>query len=185
MPNPYCVTDRYYDNLRLASYPRVQTRRVVVVQRGEGGGRRKAGRGRPATKKELVIGAETLQRVRLELHGRLLGHYTAGGLCRRIVGEGRYRRGRIANGVVLLCRQDPRPGASAQDRSRHRAAPWPFRRYPQRKVVVATFSARRRMPPFPELIEAIYRDHLKGFELYSARSGKEFLAKLLRWRRNG
>jgi hypothetical protein len=192
LSNPYCVTDRYYDDLHLTSYPRVQTRSVVIREQQQPKDRKRTTTTRKenAAAAELVISTEPVQRIQLELHGQLFGHYTAGGIVRRIVGEDRYYRGRIANGVVLLCRQDPRlphqqalvVTRSSCSCSRARtAAPWPFRRYPQRKVVVATFTAKRRVPPFPKLIQAIDEDHLRGFELYNARSGKEFLTKLLRW----
>lgn len=73
--NPYCVTDRSFDDLTLLSFERVQRN----------------------TRTDDI-----LQRVQLELHCQLRGRHTRGGLWRRLTGDQRYHRGRLTRGVILL-----------------------------------------------------------------------------------
>jgi hypothetical protein len=79
------------------------------------------------------------------------------------------------NGVVLLCHEDPYQIPVTEHRRSSDEVPvlpWQRRRrYPHRNVVIATFSAKRRMPSFPHLIQAIDDDDLKNFELYNSRPG--------------
>jgi hypothetical protein len=166
LSNPYCVTDRFYDNLRLVSYPRVQTKQRVLVPTST---IKDGGNSETST---LVVSSDPVQRVRLEFHGHLRGHYTAGGWVRRIVGPDRYHRGRIRNGVVLVsdADDDDREGCDSSSRGRQQRRswyPWPLGR--RQNVVIATFTARRRMLPFRQLIQELDDDHLRGFELYGNR----------------
>lgn len=164
LSNPYCVTDRFYDNLRLESYPRVQRQQRVLVAKSGAGDCLHRG---PATS-DMVVSSDPVTRVRLEFHGHLRGHHTAGGWVRRVVGPDRYHRGRIRNGVVLLSADDDDDEGRDSSSSDRSWSPWPRGRR-RRKAVIATFTARRRMPPFRQLIQKLDDDHLKSFELY----GKE------------
>lgn len=74
--NPYCVTDRFYDEIVLKSYPRVR--------------------------KEVTQGEEKIVKQGLfTLHGRLFGHFSAGRLSRRLKNNtGWYAKGRISRGLI-------------------------------------------------------------------------------------
>jgi len=102
--NPYCVTDRFYDELLLTSYPRIQ---------------------RNAT--------ELLQKVQLTLQCRLHGHYTNGGLWKKLRGN-RYARGRLSRGTVLWEQKDKKD------------EPWW-----KRKKIKASFSAARRIEDLKDM----------------------------------
>lgn len=78
-PNPYCVTDRFYDQVVLDLYPRAQ-KKVV-------GGRE-----------------EVLQTVSMQIQCRLSGHFSAGKLrCLRDCSPF-YARGKLSHGVLVLDR---------------------------------------------------------------------------------
>ena len=77
-PNPYCVTDRFYDQVILHSYPRI--------------------------KKKVVDGQEEeiLQSLRLDIQCRLTGHFSHG---RLLPVWGRlpfFARAKLSHGVVVL-----------------------------------------------------------------------------------
>lgn len=74
--NPYCVTDRFFDEVILTSYPRVQ--------------------------KEISQGEENIvKHGHFTLHGRLFGHFSAGRISRRLKGNtGWYAKGRISRGMI-------------------------------------------------------------------------------------
>ena len=78
-PNPYCVTDRFYDQVVLHSYPRI--------------------------KKKVVDGREEeiLQSLRLDIQCRLTGHFSHG---RLLPVWGRlprvFARAKLSHGVVVL-----------------------------------------------------------------------------------
>ncbi len=74
--------------------------------------------------------------MRLLLQCRLSGHGTNGGLARLLVGDS-YARGRISRGVILS--QDE----LAQQDSNSKSQPW----WQSHNKVVASFSARRHIPP--------------------------------------
>jgi hypothetical protein len=118
--NPYCVTDRSYDEVTLASVPRVQTRITPNAEPAE----------------------VQAQRLRLLMQCRLSGHCTNGGLARRLQGSDSYSRGRISRGVILS--QDELTLAQKQDsNSNTNSKPW----WKSHNKVVASFSARRHIPP--------------------------------------
>lgn len=73
--NPYCVTDRYYDDLVLESYSRVQKK---VVEEHE----------------------SVLRKVRLKLQCRLYGHFSGGRLHFR--DRGHFARGKLSRGVLAI-----------------------------------------------------------------------------------
>jgi hypothetical protein len=122
--NPYCVTDRSYDEVSLTSVPRVQTRITPTnVEQSAG---------------EMDHATQQIQqrRLRLLMQCRLSGHCTNGGLARLLVGDS-YARGRISRGVILS--QDE----LAQQDSNSKSKPW----WQSHNKVVASFSARRQIPP--------------------------------------
>lgn len=128
--NPYCVTDRSFDEVTLASFPRVQTRITRNSEQMES--------------QESVVSSK---RLRLLLHCRLSGHYTNGGLARKLQGNDSYSRGRISRGVILSQNQPSR--SQQQDNTNTNTnnniinKPW----WQSHNKVVASFSARRRIPP--------------------------------------
>lgn len=77
--NPYCVTDRFYDDLILDSYPRVQKKR-------EGD-------------EETVV-----RKLRLNFKCRLSGHFTGDRL--RFQDRDHFARGKMSHGVLILQRDD-------------------------------------------------------------------------------
>ena len=79
-PNPYCVTDRFYDQVVLHSFPRVQKK--VVDGQAE----------------------EILQSLSLDIQCRLTGHFSHGRLVRRFWGRDPrcFARGKLSHGVVVL-----------------------------------------------------------------------------------
>jgi hypothetical protein len=117
--NPYCVTDRSYDEVTLASVPRVQTRITPDTEPAE---------------------VQAQQRLRLLMQCRLSGHCTDGGLARRLQGSDSYSRGRISRGVILS--QDELSPVQKQDTDSN-SKPW----WKSHNKVVASFSARRHIPP--------------------------------------
>ena len=79
--NPYCVTDRFYDQVVLKSYPRVQ--------------------------KKVVDGREeVLQTVKMQIQCRLSGHFSPGRLpFFRNRKHPCYARGKLSHAVLVLDRQ--------------------------------------------------------------------------------
>jgi hypothetical protein len=73
--NPYCVTDRFYDQLVLEAYPRLQTKLVED--------------------EEMIM-----QKVNIILQCRLSGHFTAGRL--HFKDRQNYAKGKISHGVLFL-----------------------------------------------------------------------------------
>jgi hypothetical protein len=77
--NPYCVTDRFYDELVLEAYPRVQ--------------------------KKLEDGKETIiQKVKVKLQCRLSGHFTGDRL--RFKDRDQFARGKLTHGVLVFERNN-------------------------------------------------------------------------------
>lgn len=132
--NPYCVTDRSYDQVTLTSRQRVQTR----TDRKENS----------SSQKPII---ET-QRLQLLLQCRLSGHYTDGGVLRRLQGAARYARGRMVRGVVLL-HQHHNSLADSGVAAAAAAAPAKATRPPRGDKVVASFSARRYIPDEGSMFE--------------------------------
>jgi hypothetical protein len=128
--NPYCVTDRSFDEVTLASVPRVQTRITPNADSAE------------------AVQVQAQRRLRLLMQCRLSGHYTNGGLARRLLGKDSYSRGRISRGVILsqdelsLAQQDTETDSSNSN-SNSNTKPW----WQSHNKVVASFSARRHIPP--------------------------------------
>jgi len=85
-PNPYCVTDRFYDDLLLVSFPRVEKE---VIQDGKKNG---------ALTKEK-------QRFRLECYCRLRGHFSDGGgiLGRWRIQTRKRPTARLSRGTIVQC----------------------------------------------------------------------------------
>lgn len=128
--NPYCATDRFYDDVHLVSYPRVQ--KQCTGENGE------------------ESTSRVLQRIEFNMHCRLYGHFTDGGLLRKLVGPEKYYRGKMKQGRIIRNRQVPTM-SGARKLSRH---------------VIASFSGRRWMPPFLQILDAVEEEDLKNYELY-------------------
>jgi hypothetical protein len=80
-PNPYCVTDRQYDQLKLESYPRVQKFRNATLEQDSP--------------------ARILQRVNLQLHCRIWGRYGSDSI-RKFAGHPQgSSMSRITHGTVV------------------------------------------------------------------------------------
>jgi hypothetical protein len=73
-PNPYCATDRFFDQMIFDSYPRVQKQTSFDEKR-----------------------SQILQKRRLRIQCRLYGHYTSG----RIPFARSYARGKLSHGVLI------------------------------------------------------------------------------------
>jgi hypothetical protein len=167
--NPYCVTDRSYDEVSLVSKPRVQTRSVAPTNKNTKTAKHtkhKNAKSKHKNAEQSAADKEAVQdqpqgqdktqdraqprRLRLLMQCRLSGHCTNGGLARRLVGDA-YARGRITRGVMILSRdqdQDQdglgRQQQQQQDsKSNTNKKPW----WQSHNKVVASFSARRHIPP--------------------------------------
>jgi hypothetical protein len=147
--NPYCVTDRFYDNLVLESYPRVQ-KRIVVSDENDIDGKC----GNTSGRRSALIRteeAEVLQKVRLKLHCRLSGHFTG----RRLRFRDRhcYARGKLTHGIVLLDRITDDAIGGTNNSHPQRSSWWtmiaPCRRRPG---IVASFSAQRLIPSWRDVM---------------------------------
>jgi len=142
--DPYCPTDRFYDDLVLVSFPRVQTRRAIssgqVEQQRDDTPRhdrrqRKLKQRIGDTIKNKAVRKDqsgsspskvVLKRLQFDLRCRLTGHYS------------RNRRrdpSRISRGVLVRCLPDVEA-----DEEKNSSLPWWNRR---RRRVVATFAGRR------------------------------------------
>jgi hypothetical protein len=119
--NPYCVTDRFYDNLYLESYPRVQK---TLYQSDNG----------VVNSSDAVI----TQKLRLQLQCRLYGHFTARRL--RFRDRHYYARGKLTHGVVRW--ENRKSGSMDSESSRW----WKIIRTFRRPKIEASFSARRFLP---------------------------------------
>lgn len=75
--NPYCVTDRFYDDLILSAFPRVQK---SIHEDGE---------------------VQVLRRLQVDLYCRLQGHYSHQGLLRWIRRQMSSERGFLYHGTLL------------------------------------------------------------------------------------
>ena len=82
-PNPYCITDRFYDELHLQSYPRTLTESQTPP---EGQVRKQQSQQR--------------QRLSLQLHCRLCGRYASAGLWRSLRGE-TDKTARLTRGLLV------------------------------------------------------------------------------------
>lgn len=105
-PNPYCVTDRFYDEVVLQSYPRIQ-KRVMDGQE------------------------EILQTVSLDLQCRLTGHFSHGRRLRAFCGSDSdppFARGKLSHGVFLLSREQSPAEQQASSARRKIAATFAARR---------------------------------------------------------
>lgn len=147
--NPYCATDRFYDGLVLSSYPRAQKR----ILKKDAGRKDKLGGLLPEDDAESLT---TLKRVRFDLRCRLHGRYTEGGLIRRLVGYERYERGRMTHGTLLREQLAPMSASAGRRKSNDKEVSSP--RVPwwkkgERRIVVASFSAKRRITPFNPLMD--------------------------------
>jgi hypothetical protein len=78
--NPYCVTDRFYDDITLVSYPRVQKKRKS---------------NNPPT---------IMQKLRLQLKCRLSGHFTGNRL--RLRDRRHFARGKLSHGFLVVQRDE-------------------------------------------------------------------------------
>jgi hypothetical protein len=84
LPNPYCITDRSFDQLTLESYPRVQKQRLSWSEEKE------------------------LQTVALVLQCRMSGHYNAGGIFHKL--RPNYARGRLTHGTLRWDKKEVKDG---------------------------------------------------------------------------
>jgi len=115
-PNPYCVTDRFYDQVVLDLYPRAQ-KKVV-------GGRE-----------------EVLQTVSMQIQCRLSGHFSAGKLrCLRDRSPF-YARGKLSHGVLVLDRHTQDEGDRRRGKRRPRiAASFTAKRHIPSKQALESYS---------------------------------------------
>jgi hypothetical protein len=81
--NPYCVTDRFYDDITLVSYPRVQK------------------------KWESNSPPTIVQKLRLQLKCRLSGHFTGNRL--RFRDRHHFARGKLSHGLLVVQRDECNP----------------------------------------------------------------------------
>lgn len=114
-PNPYCVTDRFYDQVVLQSYPRMQ--------------------------KKVVNGQEAiLQTLSLDLWCRLTGHFSHGRQLRAFLGRGGkppYASGKLSHGVFILSREQSAADQPVGIARRRIAASFKARRHIPSKLDLA------------------------------------------------
>lgn len=129
--NPYCVTDRSFDEVTLASNPRVQTRITPTTN------------AKQPSESAAAESAAQQRRLRLLMQCRLTGRYTNGGLARRLLGSDSYARGRMSRGVILAQDEQLSLAQPPDMDSNSNSKPW----WQSHNKVVASFSARRQIPP--------------------------------------
>jgi hypothetical protein len=88
--NPYCATDRFYDQLVLKSYPRSMKQLFGCRSKNQ-----------PAIIRKHI---------KLRLHCRLFGHYSAS----RPRNSNRFARGRLSHGVLFVSREHIQDHTSKQ-----------------------------------------------------------------------
>jgi hypothetical protein len=79
-PNPYCVTDRFYDEIVLTSYPRVQKKITPVSP---------------------DINQNVLKKGAIRMQCQMSGHFSAGRLTRRFCKNSAYGKGSLSRGILL------------------------------------------------------------------------------------
>ncbi len=165
--NPYCVTDRFYDDILLESYPRIQKeRQQKVLPHGTTRQYHNSTTSvstRVMTYQNLTI-IRPIQKVQLKLRCRLSGHFTGSdgrlGLPFRMGQRRReyryYARGKITHGVMMLEELDNVHGSDYDDDDNTTAgmiALFRFLRqnHPRPRQIIASFSARRYIPTYSDL----------------------------------
>jgi hypothetical protein len=146
--NPYCVTDRFYDDLMLIPYPRIQKmikERVSVSRHREMDVEDdRYNNHSQSIEKEII----PIQKVQLKLRCRLSGHFTAG---RRpflpwFYGQNEcYARGKLTHGLMIMdtCDLQNNHDASKSSYPRIPVTSWFINRYHKRPKIIGSFSARR------------------------------------------
>jgi hypothetical protein len=180
LSNPYCATDRFYDDLHLSSYPRAQKRIENNYMR-----KIKDSKVIEESSKTTTTAADDntlptlLKRVHLHFHCRLYGHYTDGGLIRKLfstskktsLGDGPYCRGRLSHGAIVQDQQQRSP-QNNHDNDPNNNDPvqqHPWWSFIYRRRVVASFTAKRRIPPFAQLMDQWEEDDLSNYEIYKTK----------------
>ena len=141
LPNPYCVTDRSYDQVVLESYPRLE----MKVSASKAGELARCGNDRPGLetagmRQKLTVGSdhnkgkkENIDVVKLSLNCRMWGRYNRpnGGLF----GKWRrnYAQGRMTHGTLVWDEKEEGPTFNTRYSKSQR----------QRRSIVASFSALR------------------------------------------
>lgn len=171
--NPYCVTDRFYDDILLESFPRIQKeRQQMVLPHGtthqyNNNGATTSISTRATTYQSVTTITRPIQKVQLKLRCRLSGHFT-GGNGRRLglpfrVGQRRryYACGTITHGVMLLEQIDhvhDCDAAAADDDITTAVMRAPFRFVRQKyqrlnhpRQIIASFSAQRIISTYSDL----------------------------------
>lgn len=121
--NPYCVTDRFFDEITLTSYKRVQK---IVLD--------------PNSSSETTAGSsKVLKQGSFQMKCRLTGHFTPGRLARRLRRNhfGWYGKGSLSRGL-LLWEQQQTTSPCDKDHTTRRNTPLSLR---------ASFSGKRWVPP--------------------------------------
>jgi hypothetical protein len=83
-PNPYCVTDRHYDELLLVSEPRMRRRSNII------------------------------EKARVELRCQVWGRYGAGAVRKKIGLEHGRIRGRMNHGTIVIVKEDVEDGIGSE-----------------------------------------------------------------------
>ena len=182
LTNPYCVTDRFYDQIVLESFPRVQKELIQCSTTKKGSSTHSnhltpIDSGKNVKKSRNAI-IQPIQKVQLKLHCRLSGHFTGNRYNSRPPWWQRtplnhhldddkhhfyYARGKMTHGVIILDELDNIQNRVKRDDDDTISAGTlpPFRYLEQlyrqrhrypRQRIVASFSAQRIIPTYSDLV---------------------------------
>jgi hypothetical protein len=167
--NPYCVTDRFYDDIVLESFPRVQKEQQhIVVPNDAHPNHDNTNYSAKDTLSQSVSVMRPIRKVRLKLHCRLQGHFSGGNRRRTMSFRSLrseqhhhyYARGKITHGVVTLEElyniQDTKKSDDCDTTTAGGTLPLRFlvEQYRQQRHsnrIIASFSAKRYIPTFSDL----------------------------------
>lgn len=156
--NPYCVTDRFFDEITLRSHVRTQKKRTKKRKETTSAADDDDEDGEDGLDNEEEE-EEILQKGRLSVHGRLVGRYAeGGGLWSRLQQGWRRKnnnkeftsttvRGRLSHGVILW--EEENTARSSKGSSGSNKPFW-TRLQRQQHRVVSSFTARRKRVPSTE-----------------------------------
>ena len=172
--NPYCVTDRFYDDIILESYPRVQKlqqQQQFILPKETHQHHDNRNYCRENTLSQSVSIIRPIQKVRLKLRCRLSGHFSGGNRRRAMPFRFRppknqhhyYARGKITHGVMSLEElyniqdtksddTDTTTSGTSTGLTLLRFLTKQYRRQRHSNGIIASFSAKRYIPTYSDLL---------------------------------
>jgi hypothetical protein len=168
--NPYCVTDRFYDDIVLESYPRVQKlllqqQQIILPKQNNNTRHPNHSSTKDALSYKRVNMIRPIQKVKLKLQCRLSGHFSGNHHRHRSFRLGQpkyyYARGKITHGIMTLEElfnikdtnsDDNTDTTITSELSPLRFLLQQYQRHRHSNQIIASFSAKRYIPTYSDLI---------------------------------